>query len=74
MGLTVALLRARALLSGPDGVNAEMARRQNRDLVFDDSALRRSLGWSPRPFRPTPEDFRIPQRAQALQLPRSIEP
>jgi nucleoside-diphosphate-sugar epimerase len=69
MGLTVALLRARALLSGPDGVNAEMARRQNRDLVFDDSALRQSLDWSPRPFHPTPADFEIPQHAQALQLP-----
>ena len=74
VGVMVALLRVRALLSGPDGINAEMVRRQNRDLVFDDSALRRSLDWSPRPFRPTPADFEIPQHAQALQLPRSIEP
>ena len=49
-------------------LNAEMARRQNRDLVFDDTALRRALAWSPRPFEPTPADFQIPAQAQALQL------
>lgn len=49
-------------------LNAEMARRQNRDLVFDDTALRQALAWSPRPFEPTPADFEIPARAQTLQL------
>jgi nucleoside-diphosphate-sugar epimerase len=49
-------------------LNAEMARRQNRDLVFDDTALRQALAWSPRPFEPTPADFQIPARAQTLQL------
>lgn len=73
VGLMVTLLRARAMMSSPDGVNSEMARRQNRDLVFDDSALRQSLDWSPRPFHPTSADFEIPQHAQALQLPQSFE-
>lgn len=49
-------------------LNAEMARRQNRDLVFDDTALRSTLDWSPRPFEPTPADFQIPAQARALQL------
>ena len=49
-------------------LNAEMAHRQNRDLVFDDTPLRNILDWSPRPFEPTPADFEIPAHAQALQL------
>jgi nucleoside-diphosphate-sugar epimerase len=53
------------------GLNAEMVRRQNRDLVFDDSALRRALDWSPRPFEPTAADFEVPQYARSLQLPDS---
>jgi nucleoside-diphosphate-sugar epimerase len=56
--------------AGLRGVNAEMVRRQNRDLVFDDSELRRALGWNPRPFEPGPEDFRVPERSRELQLPR----
>lgn len=50
------------------GLNAEMVRRQNRDLVFDDTGLRRLLGWAPRAFRPTAADFRIPDDAALLQL------
>ena len=51
------------------GLNAEMVRRQSMDLVFDDSALRKALGYDPRPFKPTPEDFEVPAYARALQLP-----
>jgi len=51
------------------GLNAEMVRRQNRDLVFDDAPLRNALAWNPRPFNPVPADFQIPPHAQALQLP-----
>jgi hypothetical protein len=51
------------------GLNAEMVRRQNRDLVFDDTPLRNVLPWNPRPFNPTPADFQVPPHAQALQLP-----
>lgn len=52
-------------------LNAAMVRRQNHDLVFDDSALRRALDWSPRPFEPTAADFEVPQNARSLQLPGS---
>ncbi|MGD8359129.1 MAG: hypothetical protein PVG42_13840, partial [Lysobacterales bacterium] len=42
-------------------LNPEMVRRQKRNLVFDDSLLREKLGWDPRPFQPTPEDFEMPE-------------
>jgi nucleoside-diphosphate-sugar epimerase len=51
------------------GINAEMVRRQNRDLVFDDSALRAVFGWTPRPFEPKPVDFEMPEQCRRLQLP-----
>jgi len=34
--------------------------RLERDLVFDDGAARRELGWDPRPFAPVAEHFRPP--------------
>jgi nucleoside-diphosphate-sugar epimerase len=36
---------------------AEMAERMNRDLVFDHADATRDLGFSPRPFRLSPEDL-----------------
>ena len=68
-GLLAALLPLASRLGGWKGLNAEMARRQNRDLVFDDSALRQALAWSPRPFAPTAADFEVPPYARSLQLP-----
>jgi hypothetical protein len=56
-------------IAGWRALTAEMVRRQNRDLVFDDSALRQALAWSPRPFAPTAADFEVPSEARALQLP-----
>jgi nucleoside-diphosphate-sugar epimerase len=35
----------------------EMAERMNRDLVFDHADAERDLGFSPRPFRLSPEDL-----------------
>ena len=35
----------------------EMAERMNRDLVFDHAEAARDLGFSPRPFRLSPEDL-----------------
>lgn len=35
------------------GATAQMGERMDRDLVFDDSAARRDLGWSPQDFRPS---------------------
>jgi nucleoside-diphosphate-sugar epimerase len=68
-GLLAALLPLASRFGDWPGLNAEMARRQNRDLVFDDSALRQALAWSPRPFAPTATDFEVPPYARSLQLP-----
>jgi hypothetical protein len=68
-GLLAALVPLLSRFGGWKGLNAEMARRQNRDLVFDDTALRDALDWSPRPFAPTAADFEIPTHAKTLQLP-----
>jgi len=43
------------------GLNAEMVRRQKRDLVFDDHEARESLAYEPRPFRPSAADFTLPE-------------
>lgn len=67
--LMAALLRVLATLPGWAGINAEMARRQNQDLVFDDSALRLALDWNPRPFEPCAADFGVPEHCRNLQLP-----
>ena len=69
-GIMALLVRIAAALQPGTGANPEMVRRQNRDLVFDDSALRLALDWSPRPFEPRPGDFSVPGYAQALQLPK----
>jgi hypothetical protein len=37
----------------------EMAQRMNRDLVFDHADAARDLGFSPRPFRLSPEDLSV---------------
>jgi nucleoside-diphosphate-sugar epimerase len=50
-------------------LNAEMVHRQNRDLVFDDSALRKALNYDPRAFKPTLADFEVPEYARKFQLP-----
>jgi len=68
-GLMVGLIRVLSVLPGWPGVNAEMARRQNQDLVFDDSALRLALDWTPRPFEPCAADFEVPEHCKNLQLP-----
>jgi nucleoside-diphosphate-sugar epimerase len=53
-----------AKLPAFSGINREMIRRQNTDLVFDDSPLRQALNYNPRPFKPTPEDYEIPPSAR----------
>lgn len=69
-GLFSALVWLASRLPGLRALSPEMVRRQRRHLVFDDSALREALGWSPRPFQPTAADFEVPEHARALQLPR----
>lgn len=67
-GLMVALVRAAGLLGVTRGLNAEMVKRQNRNLVFDDSGLRAALAYRPRPFEPVAADFELPAEAAELQL------
>ena len=43
------------------GVNSEMVRRQQLDLVFDDRQARELLGYDPRPFAPVEGDFSLPR-------------
>lgn len=71
-GPMAALVRILSLLPGAPSVNAEMVRRQNQDLVFDDQALRLALDWTPRPFDPHPEDFEVPEHCKSLQLPLEL--
>ncbi len=49
------------------GLNTGYVFRQNMDMVFADTWLRDQLGFDPRPFAPTPEDFTVPQHIRALQ-------
>ncbi|HMB60907.1 MAG TPA: hypothetical protein VKN35_13420, partial [Xanthomonadales bacterium] len=65
--LLAPLANLAALLPGSGGLNAEFVYRQNRDLVFDDSAIRRALAFSTRPFAPTSADFEIPENLRLLQ-------
>jgi nucleoside-diphosphate-sugar epimerase len=66
-------VRAASLLPAFRSINAEMVRRQSRDMVFDDSPLRAALDYQPRPFEPTQADFEVPEEALKLQLPAKCE-
>jgi len=50
---------AKIFVSG-GSVNEEMVRRQQFDLVFDDSQARELLDYDPRPFVPQVGDFSLP--------------
>lgn len=63
IGRDVRILRLPAALVGPalrlahacgrlSAITPAMVARQRMDLVVDDAAARRELGWNPRPFRP----------------------
>jgi nucleoside-diphosphate-sugar epimerase len=62
--LMAVLVRFVSLLPRWRGVNREMVRRQNIDLVFDDSVLQGSLEYEPRPFKPSAADFEIPSELE----------
>ena len=57
-----------SLLRAQSGINSEMVRRQGRDMVFDDSEIRKAVDYHPRPFEPGPEDLQVPENARKLQL------
>ena len=67
-GLLAAAVNGLSLLPPWKGLTAEMVKRQSIDLLFDDSALRKALNYDPRPFQPGPQDFKVPNHAQKLQL------
>lgn len=66
LAMTVRLLSA---FPAFQGLNPEMVNRQGRDLVFDNTELWETLGFRPRVFQPTEQDFEIPPFARELQLP-----
>ena len=49
-------------------VRPEMIRRENLDLVFDDSIARDVLNYRPRPFAPGPDEFARPDPQRLIQL------
>lgn len=53
-----------ARVFGIRAVGRAMVRRQSEDLVFDDGPARELLHYTPRPFRPGPDDFRLPEARQ----------
>jgi nucleoside-diphosphate-sugar epimerase len=65
--LMTAIVGVLARLHMARGINREMILRQNLDLVFDDSVLRRKLNYEPRPFRPTAADYELPPSAMEFQ-------
>jgi len=68
-GLWASLTGMLAKLPAFYGLNREMIRRQNTDLVFDDTALKQALDYNPRPFRPGTKDYEIPLNAAHYRLP-----
>jgi nucleoside-diphosphate-sugar epimerase len=62
-------VQAVSMLPAYKAINIEMVRRQGRDMVFDDSLLRKMLDYQPRPFEPSRADFEIPEETRKLQLP-----
>jgi len=59
--LFVAVVNIAGLVGSGSGLNGEMVRRQQRDLVFDDREARELLAYDPRPFRPSLTDFSFPE-------------
>lgn len=58
LGFTLNL--AARVLPGLSGLNGEMVRRQNLDLLVDDEQARVKLGWDPRPFYLEPQNLQPP--------------
>ena len=56
--LIISLVRA---VKKGQGLNSEMVRRQQVDLVFDDQPARDLLDYDPRPYSPDESDFSMPE-------------
>jgi hypothetical protein len=66
--LLSALVRTASLLGPWKGINPEMVHRQSEDMVFDDTILKNHLNWTPREFKPGPEDFQVPPEMSKHQI------
>lgn len=64
-----AIVQAASIVPSFRNMNIEMVRRQSRDMVFDDTALRNTIHYEPRSFEPGRADFEIPEAALQHQLP-----
>lgn len=58
--LFILLIQTAGYLGMGGGLNAEMVKRQGRNLVFDDRQARELLNYSPRSFAPALKDFSLP--------------
>ena len=58
--LFVMLVKIAGIFNLAGGVNSEMVKRQQLDLVFDDRQAIQLLDYKPRPFTPCKQDFSIP--------------
>jgi len=54
------LLKLWGVFANDSEINPEMVKRQLVDLVYDDRMARDLLDYNPRPFRPTRDDFYLP--------------
>jgi nucleoside-diphosphate-sugar epimerase len=67
-GLLAAVVTVARLLPAFRGLRAEMVRRQNRDLVYDDSTARRLAGHQARTFQLTQADLSLPTAEILVRL------
>ncbi len=58
--LFILMVRTVGFFGVAAGINSEMIKRQQLDLVFDDQQARKLLGFKPRPFSPSKKDFALP--------------
>ena len=59
--LFVLLVNVARKFKSMGGINSEMVRRQQQDLVFEDQQARQLLNYNPRPFTPVAKDFSLPE-------------
>ena len=62
------LAAALARMLGVHDAGAAVLARMRQDLVFDDGAARRALGYAPRPFRPDSAMFEPPLQERAAAV------
>ena len=59
--LFVLLVNLASRFKAGEGINGEMVKRQQLDLVFDDGQARVLFNYNPRPFEPVARDFSLPK-------------